>query len=274
MNQSKMKRPLLFRCLPEKLRGYFYYRFFKPIPNKWLPLFENASLIYASGIEMKLEPTRDYMYESIALLGFYERHLTKLVASLARQGGFMIDVGANVGYFTLIWVANCPTNRCLALEPSLSVLRLLQENVLRNHLNDRVEVIGAAVGNNAGDLFFDPGPDEPTGWGHLVKQESKNCIRVPVVKLDDIVESEETIEFMKVDVEGAELMVFQGCEHLLRKKVIKHIYFERNTPGALSMGFAPNAAWEYLESCGYKVSFLWNGAQKAIADCWAEPAEA
>ncbi len=265
-----MKRPLIFRLLPNKAKEILYYHFFKPIPQKWLPLFENVSLKYAPGIKMMLKPSRDFMYEAIVLLGFYERKLSNLVVTHAKRGGFMIDVGANVGYYTLIWLANNLKNYCLSLEPSPVVYKLLDENVTRNRLNERVTIRREAAGNHTGEMAFNAGDDNPNGWGHLIRAGAKDSLRVKVIRLDKLVRNDQVVDFLKVDVEGAELMVFQGCEKLLKKKAIKHIYFEQNAPGATSMGFPIDGAKKYLESFGYKVSFLWGSQSKPIADCWAE----
>ena len=70
----------------------------------------------------------------------YELELTRRLCDLARRGGTFVDVGANLGYFSLLWAAQNPGNRCVAFEASPRNLDLLRRNVARNSLGGRVEV--------------------------------------------------------------------------------------------------------------------------------------
>ena len=75
----------------------------------------------------------------------------------------MIDVGANAGYFSLIWLAAHPENSCIAFEAPSSNAELLRCNAEANGLGDRLEVHALAAGREAGTLTFDPGSEEQTG---------------------------------------------------------------------------------------------------------------
>src|SRR5437867_3007474 len=60
----------------------------------------------------------DCGHRELAWLGFCERELSRKLSRLARRGGVLVDVGANVGYFSILWVALNPRNRAYAFEPS------------------------------------------------------------------------------------------------------------------------------------------------------------
>jgi hypothetical protein len=72
--------------------------------------FSNASLEFAPTIALELKPG-DVSHEALVFCGFYELGLSRLVAKLARRGGVIVDVGANYGYYTALWLAASPLNR-------------------------------------------------------------------------------------------------------------------------------------------------------------------
>lgn len=82
---------------------------------------------------MELVPG-DHISDIIAFTGVYEMSLTKRVVDLARQGGVLVDVGANLGYFPLLWAALNRENKCFAFEASPRNIPLLNRNISRNSL--------------------------------------------------------------------------------------------------------------------------------------------
>ena len=107
---------------------------------------------------MELVPG-DHTSDVIAFTGAYETPLTNRVADLARRGG-LVDVGANLGYFSLLWTALNRENQCFAFEASPRNVPLLNRNISRNGLESQVEVFPVAAGKEAGRLSFDLGPEE------------------------------------------------------------------------------------------------------------------
>jgi hypothetical protein len=83
---------------------------------------------------MKLLPS-DFMHGLIAFTGVYEQKMSKHIAQMARVGGTMVDVGANFGYFSLIWAAANIANIAMAFEASPRNVKFLQDNVDSNRLS-------------------------------------------------------------------------------------------------------------------------------------------
>jgi FkbM family methyltransferase len=197
----------------------------------------------------------DQISDRIAFLGYYERELSQRVAQLAARGGLMIDVGANLGFFSLLWAAGHAENRCIAVEASPRTVPLLRANVQRNGLAARIEVHAIAAGHEHGTLAFELGPSDQTGWGGFANaSQYENTVVVDVVRLDDLVPTTQPIALLKIDTEGADTWVLYGCERLLRAQAIKEIWYEQHQPRMQALGIPFTAAEEFLRSVGYAAS--------------------
>lgn len=264
-----MNRPFLFGKMPEIIEGKIYYHLFKPVPKKYDGLFERARLKYARSVVMSVPRSRDYMYDCIALMGYFEPDLTRRVKRLAGGGGLMVDVGANVGYFSLIWLATNTANHCIAIEPSPLVIPYLKSNVEKNNLASRADIRKAAAGSKQGIVPFTLQYKEPTGWGRFAAEnESDFIIEIGVQKIDDMVSKNQTIEFLKIDVEGGEALVIEGCQNLLERRQIRNIYVEQNKPGARILGIREDRVLQLLWKHGFKLERMSKPSPRGIDHWW------
>ena len=266
-----MKRPFLMRRSSGRLRRIVFSRLYLPqaTDKKWRELFVGAPLEFAPGVTVDLLAS-DFMHAEIAFTGEYEPGLSRRVVELGRKGGAFVDVGANIGYFALLWAASNPRNTALAFEASPRNSQLLGSNVARNGFGERVTVFDFALGRAADTLPFDLGPDGITGWGGLVLDASNNTIEVPVKRLDEITDDSE-IDLLKIDVEGADTWVLMGMERLLRDKRIKQIWYEQNKPRLRQIGIQEGEAQLFLRSVGYRAEPM-TDPHKDIVDWMALPA--
>jgi FkbM family methyltransferase len=193
----------------------------------------------------------DVISDSIAFTGVYELELTRRLCWLARRGGTFVDVGANLGYFSLLWAATNSGNRSVAFEASPRNVAMLRDNVSRNALGSRVAVMPVAVGAAAGRHRFDMGPPEQTGWGGFTREQDSDAPEVDVVRIDEVLDTGDPIALLKIDIEGAEAWALAGCERLLRNRRVAEIWYEQNKPRMRALGIAGDAAQEFLRSVGY-----------------------
>lgn len=247
MNQS---RPIAMRLLPTRFAISLFDRFYFARRDRWPQLYRNASLRAVPGVSMQLV-SGDRVSDLIAFTGVHEAELTQRVRRLARKGGTMIDVGANLGYFSLLWAASHPVNKCISFEAAPRNLGILRNNVEQNGLGTKIRIIPKAAAAQSGSLFFDLGPEDQCGWGGIASVRGERQIEVEAVRIDEEVAKDESIALLKVDVEGADAWALTGCDRLLRAKVVQEIWFEQNKPRMEALGIQENAAQEYLESLGY-----------------------
>ena len=130
-------------------------------------------------------------------------------------GTVVWDVGANVGYFSLL--AARLGGHVHAFEPVPESAARLRGNVAANGLEDRVEVHEAAVGATAGRQPFLVVRD--ASWSHLADRGRHKATReerdVEVVRLDDL--DLPPPDLVKIDVEGSEVAVLDGAARVLRE---------------------------------------------------------
>lgn len=146
--------------------------------------------------------------------------------------------GANMGLELLAWKKQYPACRIVAFEADASIFNLLQQNV--NALQN-IKLHNAAVWTTNGTLAFESDGQQGGRAGAGTKQ-------VQALALHELLAAETEIDFLMVDIEGAELPVLQSCREQLHK--VKHLFVEWH-----SAENAPQQLPELLEmltSCGFR----------------------
>jgi FkbM family methyltransferase len=192
----------------------------------------------------------DVISGQIALNGFYEWELSQRIYDQSKTVGLFVDVGANIGYFTLLWLAGNPSNRACAVEASPRNQKILEKNLEKNGFSDRCRLLTAAAGDSEKEVTFDLGPEEQTGWGGILSGiDGTDAVQVQMVRLDACIT--EKVSVMKIDVEGADTLVIKGCEKLLQDKMIEVIYFEQNPERMRHLEIEAGEAQKFLRRFGY-----------------------
>jgi FkbM family methyltransferase len=140
------------------------------------------------------------------LLGSYEPEQTRLFAETIRPGDTVLDVGAHVGYYTVLSaVLAGPTGTVWSFEPNPRNAAFLRRHVEINGLR-QARVEQAAVSDAEGTARFDFGTG--SGTGHLA---DAGAIEVRTLRLDDFCAAHAIVpRVVKIDVEGAEAAVLEG----------------------------------------------------------------
>ena len=172
------RRPLLSRLLPDRFKPSLYYRWYHFRHAQHHDLFGVAPLAFTPDISMYSLPLGDIISGNVAFNGFHELALSKRLHKLAQRGGTFVDVGANMGYFSLLWAGTGPLNHVIAFEPAPRNIALLQNNIDQNHLANRITHIPKAAGHHPCTITFDLGPEEQTGWGGISTTASSSSISV------------------------------------------------------------------------------------------------
>jgi FkbM family methyltransferase len=147
--------------------------------------------------------------------------------TLIRPGDHVVDVGACEGSFAVECVRRYGAAIVYAFEPSSTMARALRITAARNRLQDRVQVIEAAVADASGMVEFVDDTSNPltsriasspVGPSPGNRAISATC-RVPKMPLDDWVSANGIgqVDYLKIDAEGSDLAVLMGARELLRR---------------------------------------------------------
>ena len=147
--------------------------------------------------------------------GLHEFHDMGFVLHALRKNDLFVDVGANVGSYTILAGAAVGAD-CISIEPVPSTFSHLLENVELNGLQSNVSCLNIGLGKDNGTLHFSA--DEDT-MNHVVADSEvcKNYVDIEVKRLEDILcNCLPTI--IKIDVEGWEANVIKGAQKVLSNK--------------------------------------------------------
>jgi len=158
-------------------------------------------------------------YASVDMaVGRYEAGTTRLVSQIVKPGMVVVDIGAHVGYFTLLAARLAgPAGKIYAFEPEPANHALLKENVQRNGYTN-VEVVNKAVSDQTGStVLFISSMDTGSNSLYQGRSSDGDQVTVEMIEFDSFHADNGNphIDLMKVDIEGAEIKAIQGMEKLL-----------------------------------------------------------
>ena len=162
--------------------------------------------------------TRDMIQQYIYFFGLWERELTAWIASRLSTGDVFIDVGANIGYYSLL--ASTLVGKAgaiVAIEASPAIFRRLQENIARNGASN-VRSVNVAVSDRKGTVQLFRGPDHNAGETSMFAVAGFTPDgAVQSARLEEILDRKElaSARLIKIDIEGAERFVVPSIGPLL-----------------------------------------------------------
>jgi len=151
--------------------------------------------------------------------GNFEPEETRVVLSLLEEVDFLINVGANIGYYTCHALAK--GKHAIAVEPMQRNIYYLLMNIKSNGWEKQVQVFPVAVGDAADVLDIwggGTGASLIKGWANI---PAYHVTQVPILTLDRIVGNEIKAKkaLIVVDIEGAEYMLLQGASQVIKNEV-------------------------------------------------------
>jgi len=177
--------------------------------------------------------------------GVWEADVMKVLVRFLKPGSLFVDVGANVGYHSL-FAAQLGAH-VVAVEPVPWTLELLRANVWRHSAD--VEVVEAAASDVAGTVRIAIDPAHRSG-----AQFRDQGVEVRAAPLDELV-PEGAVDVLKVDVEGAESLVFRGATAILERSPVLAAIVEFRYGPHLG-GEAPEDVLAFYESLGFELCLL------------------
>lgn len=201
----------------------------------WVPRAELS--VEACGNTLLLDPEDMGMSRALLLAaGEWERPETEAFRSRVREGMTVIDIGANLGYYSLLAAQLVgPLGRVFAFEPSPRTFSFLEKSVAANGYRN-ITLVRKAVSDASGITQFQIDP-ESSGTHRISHHNSKpESILVETVSLDEyFAKGDARVDFIKIDAEGAEPLILAGIRGVI----------ERNASLVLMTEFSPRAIGDF-----------------------------
>lgn len=202
-----------------------------------------------SGMICVCDPKRSYGGLMIYLNLPEYQEMTFFKKILTDKSTF-IDVGANIGIYSLLAASIIKKGKIYSFEPSSSVLGDLYQNIRINDLEDRVQILEKVASDKTGYREFVM--EDISEYSHIACNKTSNSLSVQSIKLDDFCGNKKIsfVDVIKIDVEGAEFQVLKGLETYLKRGKVGILIIELNRSNQ-SFGTDSNEIIDYLKKLNY-----------------------
>lgn len=243
-------------------------------------LFEYSKFIkdsYISSIEIKQDhlilkltdginliyhlPDRGSAAFDILSFKSYESDELSMILNLLEPGMVFFDIGANIGWHTINIASQNETFKIYAFEPINATFNLLKENIYLNNLIN-VELFNIGLSDKSEDqiFYFDEHASAFTSSKNNLEKSNIMKITSKVERLDDFLKKNylTQLDFIKCDVEGAELLVFKGGLASI-KKFQPMVMVEMVRKWTSNFNYHPNEIIQFFSDLNYRCFRLENG---------------
>ena len=191
--------------------------------------------------------------DSLGLIvnGIFEPEETYSILGLVRSGDRVLDIGANVGYYTVLLAERVQSaGRIFAVEPNEANLQILDVNTRGWQIAERVQLFSCALSDAAGsaNLFL----SSHNGGMHRMYSSvvcTDESVPVSVVRGDDL--GLAPLDFIKIDIEGFEPRAFRGLQQTLQDSPHVKILSEFSPFSILESGDSPRDWLQWMQDLGF-----------------------
>lgn len=212
--------------------------------DRLFPLFwTEETILDVQGSKMYLnvrdkDPSMRKTFRAYALNRIHEESTTELFKKVVKDGDVVVDLGANIGYFTLLAAKLVGRNgKVYSFEPEPINFSFLKKNI---ELNDYKQVVAnqKAIAEGSGTVklyicHYDTGHHTINQYGGIkayrpdFTEDKKEFVEIEKVALDDFLkDKKQPVDVIKMDVEGAEMLALSGMDRILRESKNLKMFIE------------------------------------------------
>jgi len=192
--------------------------------------------------------------EFIETNGDYECETRKAIYSLLQNGSIFMDLGANIGFYTLLAGKIVGlSGKVYSFEPTPTTRDFLLKNVLENNLSDIVSVEGYAISDCSGTATFALGNQSECNAITKSAERKESCITVPTVSIDEYCKANRIVRLnvIKMDIEGQELKAISGMREINKTSPDLKLIFEFHAVNVKNNNQKAKDFFEMLISYGF-----------------------
>ena len=228
--------------LLKKLLSIALWKMAFPLPNRYFLIEYYGGKIYLNLKESVMMMDR--------ALGVYEYWKTKLFLNVIKEGMTIIDIGVNKGYFSLLFAKLMnDKGKVLSFEPEPNNCFWFRKSIQANGYSC-IKLFQYALSDREGSVNLYRG--KKSGWGSLFLSSytEEKTITAKTRKLDNVLKDEgmNKVDIIKIDVQGADLLVLKGAERTLKRQNIK-LVMDVDIKSLTER----KQLFDFLESRGFKI---------------------
>jgi FkbM family methyltransferase len=197
-------------------------------------------------------------------MGFHELNESRFLNRFLKPGMVLVDVGANQGEFSLFAAKRLSQGTVYAFEPMNIFFDQLTENISLNQFTN-VKTFHCGLSDQSGEVPIYLGTtagNENEGLGTIFQSQERNRFiqNIQLRTLDQIATEEkiDTIDFLKIDVEGAELMVLRGARKTL-ERTRPVVMIEMSDDTYRAAGYSAEDVKAFFEQINYSMNKIKKG---------------
>jgi FkbM family methyltransferase len=189
---------------------------------------------------------------------FSDRHVGALLREIISPGMTVIDVGANIGFYTA-FMANIvgENGRVYAFEPSPHNFNLLK----KYNNNNNVTLVQAAVGDTTGEIVLYVSDKLNVDHQTYETDEIREKVNVLSYRLDDYLKNEK-VNFIKMDIQGFEYQALLGMKNILRNNANIKVLMEFWPYGLIKAGSSVEKLLTFLHELDFKTELIGKSGRK------------
>ena len=250
------------KSLLYKILAFYTYHFKFPFKGEkyFSALINKASLQNKpfkkklhNGQIINLKP-HDHIQKTILWYGFYEKESILTWEKFVKKDSVVIDIGANIGYYTLVAAGKAESGAVHSFEPISENFLALQNNIRLNNLTN-------VIANNSGvsdmelSAPFFISADDNIGMSGLKPAENFSGVSEtkPIITLDNyaVKNNLQKIDLIKIDIEGNEMNALKGMTNIL-KKYKPILFIEVVNEHLIKFDTSADEVYSFLRSMGYE----------------------
>jgi FkbM family methyltransferase len=222
--------------------------------DKYAYVFKNnkrvTQILGDTNIDCDLQ---DHIQRQIYFFGAYEPIESFLLQNILEENDIVVDAGANIGFYTLLMAQKVKTGKIFGFEPVPKNFATLKHNISSSPHQHKVSLQNNGLWHEKNLLQFSLDKSMEDNIGSFTAGKVENALQresCAVFPLDEFCQSFSKLDFIKMDIEGAELSALRGAQKTI-ERLRPQFMIEINRKACERFGYSPDEIFLFFKKLGY-----------------------